>query len=196
MPLENRWRTLVNAQVSGAAITAAARTSCIPAAALYTLPPNYFDVIGKQLLLKATGRITSDGASAGTAGTARYDINFLDSAAVNVIVFDGLAALLDATIDRTNVAWVLEILLTCRAIGSAGNLWGVGTWASEDLVGGVAAPSPAKVAMLPWNTAPAVGANFDTTKAQQVDLRFTQTVSGGTPANSMTLDQYSLIAMN
>jgi hypothetical protein len=46
--------------------------------------------------------------------------------------------------------------------------------------------------MLPWNSAPAVGNNFDSTASQQVDIFFTQTVATG----SLTVHQYELIAAN
>lgn len=191
MPI-SKWETLVTSQVDGAAITAAARTSAIPAAAIFTLKPNYFDFIGKMLLVLATGRISS---VITTPGTARYDINFLDSAAANVIVFDSLATVLEDGEAHTTVGWILAILMTCRAIGTTANLMGQGFWLSTDInnrfalaanpVGGLAA-------ILPWNSAPAVGANFNSTLSQQVDLRFTQTVATG----SMTVHQYSLIALN
>lgn len=196
MPLLPSVETLVTAQGDGTALTAAARNSAIPAAALFTIPPNFFDVFGKQMLIKASGRITTDQAA---PGTARWDINFLDSAAANVIVFDSLAVPLDnaASADATNVGWWLEILLTCRAIGPTGSLFGQGQFTSANLVGITGAqPKASLTAMLPWNSAPAVGATFNTTLAQQIDLRWTQTVTAGTPANSMTLHQYSVIRLN
>jgi hypothetical protein len=192
MPLRSYWETLVTAQADGNTLTAAARAVCTPAAALFTLPPNYFDVIGKQLIIRASGRISS---VITTPGTARYDVNFLNSAAANVIVFDGLAIVLEDGEAHTTVHWDLEIIMTCRAIGSTGNLFGQGTWKSTDVNNRFALganPQGGITAMLPWNTAPAVGANFDTTLSQAVSLFFTQTVATG----SMTLHQYSLIAPN
>lgn len=184
MSLQSWQETLITAQVDGAAITAAAATSCLPAAAKYTLQPSFW-AIGKQLLLKATGRISS---VVTTPGTARYDVRF-----GGTVVFDGLAALLETASAYTNVGWELEILLTCRAIGTTGNLMGQGRWTSHNLLGVPATPpKPAITAMLPWNSAPAVGTNYDTTVSQVVDLFFTQTVATG----SMTLHQYSLIALN
>ena len=179
------WETLVTSQVDGTALTAAAAASAIPAAAKKTIPANYFDVIGKQLMIKASGRISS---VITTPGTARFDIRF--GAAV---VFDGLAALLDSVASHTNVGWMLEILLTCRAIGAAGNLMGQGIWACEDILGVPAvAPKGVLSAIIPWNTAPAVGANFDTTATQQIDMFFTQTVATG----SLTVHQFAAYGLS
>lgn len=182
----NRWQeTLVNSQISGTALTAAAAASALPAAAKFTLPTNYFDTIGKKLRIRATGRISSVNT---TPGTARFDVRFGAT-----VVFDSLAILLDTVATKTNVGWMLDIDLTCRAIGTAGNLWGAGMWTCEDILGVPAAPPKGVLsAILPWNSPPAAGNNFDTTVTQQIDIFFTQTVATG----SMTLDQYELIAPN
>jgi hypothetical protein len=172
-------KTLISAQVDGTALTAAAAASCIPAAAKYTIPANTFDTIGKQLLIKATGRISS---VITTPGTARFDVRL-----GGTVVFDGLAILLDSVAAHTNVGWVLEILLTLRAVGGSANFMGQGTWTCEDILGVPAtAPKGVLTAILPWNSAPAVGSNVDTTTALQLDLQFTQTVATG----SLTLHQY------
>lgn len=184
MSLQSWQESLITAQVDGSAITAASATSMLPAAAKYTLPANYFQ-IGRKLQIKAAGRISS---VITTPGTARFDVRFGAT-----VVFDGLAILLDSVAAHTNVGWALDIELTCRAIGSSANLMGVGTWICEDILGVPAsAPKGCLTALLPWNSAPAVGNNFDSTATQQVDLFFTQTVATG----SVTLHQYELIAKN
>lgn len=179
------WQeTLITSQVDGTAVTAAAATTLLPAAAKYTLPANFFE-IGRKITVKAWGRISS---LITTPGTARFDVRF-----GGTVVFDGLAILLDSVAAHSNVGWYLQIELTCRAIGSAGNLAGQGFWTCEDILGVPAtAPKGVLTAILPWNSAPAVGSNFDTTTSQQVDLFFTQTAATG----SITLHQYELIANN
>lgn len=185
MSIQGWQEVLISSQVDGATLTAAAAASMIPPAAKYTFPANYFQTIGQQLLIRATGRIST---AITTPGTARYDVRF--GAAV---VFDSLAIALATTDAYTTQGWWLEILLTVRAIGSTGNLMGQGRWVSMNIAGAPATPPKGSLtAMLPWNAAPAVGANFDTTVAQQVDCFFTQTVATG----SMTCHQYQLIAMN
>lgn len=186
MSLQTWQETLVTAQVDGTAHTTAAALSIIPAAAAYTLPTNFF-AIGKQLLIKATGRFST---VVTTPGTFRFDVRLGAT-----VVFDTQAIALATADAYTNQAWELEILLTCRAIGSgtATTLFGQGHFASMNLAGSPATPPKGGlVAALPWNTAPAVGTGVDCTATQKVDLFFTQTVA----THSVTLHQYSLIAMN
>lgn len=186
MSLQSWQETLVSAQVDGPALSAAAANSCIPSAAKITLPNNYFQ-IGKALRIKASGRITTVIAA---PGTFRFDVRLLSN-----VVFDSLAILPDTVAAHTNVGWWLEILLTCRAIGMTptANLMGQGTFTCEDILG-VPATSPKGVltAMLPWNSPPAVGASFDSTVANTLDLFFTQTVATG----SLTLHQYIVESLN
>lgn len=191
MNIKDYSGVLTVAQVDGAALTAAARASCIPAANIFTIPPNYFDYPGKQLKIKATGRISS---LITTPGTARFDVNFLDSAAVNAIVFDGLAVLLDTVAAHVNEHWDLEIDLELRGQpGIAATLFGTGRWSSQNILGVPAGtPRGGLTALLPWGTAPVVGAPFNSTLEQKVDLRFTQTVATG----SLTVHKYALISPN
>jgi len=66
-------------------------------------------------------------------------------------------------------------------------------WTCEDILGVPAtAPKGVLSAILPWNSAPAVGANFDSTVSQQIDFFFTQTVGTG----SMTVHQYAVYSLN
>lgn len=186
MSLQTWQETLVSSQVDGPTLTAAAAASCIPPAAKITLPNNFFQ-IGRQLRITATGRISS---VITTPGTARFDVRL-----GAVVAFDGLAVLLDTVAAHTNVGFKLDILLTCRAIGNGTvtTLMGQGLWTCEDILGVPAtAPKGVLSAMLPWNSAPAVGTGFDNTAANTVDLFFTQTAATG----SMTLHQYTVEALN
>lgn len=178
---------LATAQSDGAAVAATTTaTSLLPSHAKATLPPGFMGKLGRQLLIRATGRISS---AITTPGTARFDVRF-----GSTVVFDGLAILLDTVAAHTNVGWWLEILLTLRATGSAANLMGSGYWTCEDILGVPAtAPKGVLSAMLPWNSAPAVGNNFDGTVSQVVDLFYTQTVTTGA---SCQLHQYSLLSLN
>ena len=182
----NTWvKTLVTAQGDGPALTAAAAASCLPVAAVYTLPANFF-FIGKKLRITASGRISS---VITTPGTARFDVRI--GTASPVIVFDGLAMLLDTVAAHTSVGWKLVIDLTCRAIGNGSltTFMGQGVWTCEDLLGVPAtAPKGVLSAILPWNSAPAVGSGINNTIANAIDLFFTQTVATG----SMTLHEYSV----
>lgn len=177
--------TLISAQSDGTAVTAAAATTLLPAHAKYTLAPNFFQRLGQKLQVRASGRISS---LITTPGVARFDIRFGAT-----VVFNGLDILLDTVAGHTNVGWWLDIELTCRAVGATANLMGQGVWTCEDILGVPAtAPKGVLSAMLPWNSAPAVGSNFDSGVSQQVDLFFTQTVATG----SVQLHTYELIAKN
>jgi hypothetical protein len=178
--------TVITSQVDGVAVSAAATpTSLLPAAAKFLLPANWC-AIGKKILIKASGRISS---VITTPGTARFDLRL-----GGTVVFDSLAILLDTVAGHTNVHWGLQIELYCRGIGAAANFFpGECYWRSEDLLGTpAAAPKGCLAATLPWNTAPAIGANFDSTINQVMDLFFTQTV----PTGSCLCHTYAISLQN
>ncbi len=177
--------TLISSQTDGTALTAAAAATMLPAQAKKTIPANYFGVVGQTLQIKASGRISS---LITTPGTARFDIRY-----AGVVIFDGLAILLDTVAGHTNVSWALEINMTLRIVGAVAQFFGIGTWTCEDLLGVPAtAPKGCLTAMLPWNSAPALGTAFDATAAGVLDAFFTQTVATG----SMTCHQFSAISGN
>jgi hypothetical protein len=179
MSLQTWNETLTSAQVDGTAVTGTTPATLLPPAAKFTLPANFFS-IGKVLRLNAMGRISN---IVTTPGTLTLDLRF-----GSTVVFNGGAVQLNA-VAKTNVGWRIIALLTCRAIGTAGNLFGQGDFTSESVVSSVA--GTANDAMLPAS-APAVGSNFDTTLAQIVDMFATFSLTG----NSIQLHQYTLEAMN
>lgn len=166
----------------GPTLTAAAAASCIPVNSKITLPNNYW-TLGKRWRVQASGRISS---VITTPGTARFDIRL-----GAVVAFDSLAILLDTVAAHTTVGWMLNVLLTCRAVGTGTSttLFGQGAWTCEDILGVPAtAPKGVLSAILPWNSAPAVGTGFDNTAANTVDMFFTQTAATG----SMTVHQFQV----
>lgn len=178
--------TLVASYTDGPTLTAAATATCIPTYAKITLPPGFF-YVGRALRVRASGRISS---LITTPGTARFQM-----LVAAVIAFDGLAVLLDTVAGHTNVGWMLDLLLTCRSVGSgtSATLLGQGTFTCEDILGvPAAAPKGVLSAILPWNSAPAAGTGFDSTIANTLDMQFTQTVATG----SMTVHQYSVESIN
>lgn len=179
MSLQTWNEMLISAQVDGTAVTSTPAASLLPAAAKFTLPANFFSV-GKVLRLNATGRISN---IVTTPGTLTLDVRL-----GSTVVFNGGAVQLNTTA-KTNVGWRVIALLTCRAIGTAGNLLGQADFTSESVTGSAA--GVANDAMLPAS-APAVGTNFDTTLAQIVDMFATFSLTG----NSIQLHQYTLEAMN
>lgn len=180
--------TLINSQADSTAITAAAATSCLPTPAKKTLLPNYFDYVGKAIIIEAWGRLSVVVTS---PGTLRFDIRF-----GAILVFDSLAVALVTTNAYTNVGWYLRIMLTARVIGggTSAQLMGQGMLTAPNILGGanVAMPIGGVNAMLPWNTAPVNGNGFDSTVSQQVDMFFTQTVATG----SMICHQFAIYGIN
>lgn len=179
------WESLVSLNADGTALTAAARASLIQGAgatsARLTLPANRLK-IGDQLHILAAGRISN---VITTPGTARFD---LSAGVGGTAIFDTLAMPLNV-VAKTNVGWWLEVFGTVRAIGTTGNIFWQGLWQSESYIGAPAATAGGNGSvMVPYNAAPAAGANFDTTIANLLDFNFTQTVATG----SCTLHQYSL----
>lgn len=176
-------QSLTSAIVNGATLTAAARASMLPAANRVVIPANSLRV-GQSLRVRASGFMSS---VITTPGTARFDLQFTSGAPV--VIFDGLAVLLDTVAAHVAVGWILDVRFTVRAIGVAGNGIGSGTFSTEDLLGTPAtAPKGSLHAMLPWNITPVVSPAFDTTIDNTLDLFFTQTVATG----SITLQQYVL----
>lgn len=175
-------QVLVQSRADGPALTAAAAATMLNARDKITLNNNYWTE-GRYWRLTASGRISS---VITTPGTARFDLRL-----GSVVAWDSLAILLDTVAAHTTVGWMLEVLLQCRTIGAgvASQLIGQGKWTCEDILGVPAtAPKGVLSAMLPWNSAPAVGTSFDNSLANTVDMFFTQTVATG----SMTCHSFMI----
>jgi hypothetical protein len=193
MSLYTFQETLIATSVDGAALTnTVTATSILGGAgtgasqAKLTLPANFM-YVGRIIKITAHGRIST---LVTAPGTLTLDIRF-----GAVIIANGGAMALNI-VAKTNVPWVLEWLLTCRAIGSGTttNMMHQGMWTSEAVIG---APLPtvggAGSHLLP-NAAPAVGTGFDGTAAQTIDLFGTWSVANA--ANSIQVHQYKVEALN
>jgi hypothetical protein len=181
MSLQTWQETLISSQVDGTAITnTTTQASLIPAAAKYTLPANFFSTIGKVLKFSSHGRISN---VVTTPGTLLFQVLFGATAVFN----NGAAAGALNIVAKTDVAYWMEIVLTCRAIGTSANLMGQCQFTSESVVG--AAAGAASSFMIPLS-APAVGSNFDSTLSQVVDLQAKFSVA--TATTSIQSHQYKL----
>lgn len=182
-PNPSSFVPLVIGATDGPTLTAAAAASCISVASRLILPNNYWQ-IGKQWKIKVQGRIS---CAVTTPGTARFD--FRTGPSGTIIAFDTGALNLNI-VAKTTVPFDLDIDLTCRAAGNATSttLFGIGKFTSEAVVG---APLPSAggngVLLVPVGT-PVLGAGFDNTAANAVDMFFTQTVATG----SMTVHNYEI----
>ena len=182
--------TLATQQGDGPALTASTTaTSILLGASKVVLPPGYLSRIGMVIKVTAQGRVSN---IVTTPGTLTLDIRMGPSA--NIVVANGGAMSLNV-VAKTNVPWILEWILTLRALGNGtlANFMHQGGWTSESVVG-AAAPTAggAGTHMLP-NAAPAVGTGFDSTVAMIVDLFATWSLSN---ANSIQTHQYKVESLN
>jgi len=141
----------------------------------WSMPGGYFTAPGQTLRLKAAGRISTPAATQGN-----ITFNFVIGA-VNVATsptFTSLASL-------TNITWILDWLLTLRAVGD-------GTLANFMHTGNfeTALVSATNLQNLIPATVPAVGTGFNSSAGATVDLQATW--SNATAGNTITLHQYML----
>lgn len=159
-------------------------TSLLPDGRKITLPSYFFDRIGKSLILRAAGRIST---VVTTPGTLTLALKF-----GSIVVATSGAMTLNTTA-QTNTPWVLDMESVLRSIGSgtAATLFSQGLFRSHAVIGSSAiGTGGAGCQMLPYNSAPAVGNGFDATAAQTVDLVGTWSVANS--SNSIQLHQMSL----
>lgn len=173
---------IATAHGAGAANTTGSVASLLPASGRVTpFPAGTFSQEGQQVMIWAAGKMST---VITTPGTAQFDFTLGGSS-----VFTSGAIALDVNAAHTNKPWTLFIWLTLQVIGTAAQFMGHGMWFWEGIDGTPAtAPKGVVPAMLPWNTAPALGTAFDASATLMPDLTFTQTVSTG----SCQLQQYQL----
>ena len=176
---------LVTSQIDSTALTnTVTQTSIIPPASRYALPANFFSQIGKMLRIKARGRLSN------TAASVNLSFQFCLGATGTTIVFNsGVFAL--AAVAKTNVTWAYEAALVCRSLGAAATVLGVGNFECEAAGAGTA--NVAAGIMLPL-TAPVVGATFDSTAVNIMDLMATWGTASAT--NTITTHQYFVESLN
>lgn len=177
---------LVVGTTDGPTLTAAAAASCIPVASRLILPNNYW-TIGKKWYVNLQGRIS---CVVTTPGTARFDLRTGPSG--TIIAFDTGALNLNV-VAKTTVPWNLMVELTCRAVGNGTQtqLFGIGTFQSEAVVGSAANTAGGNGCLMCPVGAPALGTGFDNTAANAVDIFFTQTVATG----SLTVHNYDIFEL-
>lgn len=187
MGIQTWQENLVQSTVDGPTLTAAAAASCIPTPSRIILPNNFF-YPGKVLRISMQGRISN---VVTTPGTARLDVRLGPNG--TIVVFDTGALNLNV-VAKTNVPWWAEIILPCRAVGvgTTSNLFGFATFQSEAVVGSPANTAGGNGILNAPVGAPAVGAGFDNTAANALDVFFTQTVATG----SFTVHNYRVDALN
>jgi hypothetical protein len=166
-------QVIASAYTDGPTLSAATAASCVPTYVPTTLPAGYWQ-IGRIWRITCAGRLS---CVVTTPGTFRLDLRL-----GAVTAFDTLAIPLNI-VAQTTVPWYAEFLLTCRSVGSgtSATLMGQGRVQSTAFlnVPAVATGPWSGAITVPYNTAPVVGAGFDSTAALAMDFRHTQTVATG-----------------
>ena len=170
--------TLVSGQADGPNVTTnGADTSMLPTPAVFLLPGNFIEKIGKVFRIEAWGKITTT-----AAGTLTITVYF-----GAVKVFTSSAYTVVTTL--TNLPFEIEIMLTARTLGSgtATTLMGVGR-----IVSGIFGAAGAVTTFMMPTSAPVVGTGFDSTASQLIDLRANFSLTGQT----LVCNEYTLESMN
>jgi hypothetical protein len=171
--------------------TYTAAKSVINPDALVQLPPNFF-YPGRALRIKVVGAISN---IVTTPGLMNFQVKLGPTA--NIAVFDTGNIQLNATAHVTLPFW-LEILLTCRAIGSvtAANLMGQGMVSGRmfTLTAGSVDNTEHMPTILAPAGIPAVGTGFDSTVANLLDLWSGFTISN--VGNGIQVHQYKVVSLN
>lgn len=182
---------LVSAQSDGTALTnTTTATSILPSAARILLPGSFLSWIGQELIIEASGRIST---VVTTPGTLTFTVRIGPTAAIACAVSPAFALNIVA---KTNVTWNLKWALTLRSVGvtTAATFMHTGFWISEAVIG---SPLPtvggSGILSIPAS-APAVGTGFDSTVNNILDLFATWSVANA--ANSIQLHQYRLFSPN
>ena len=175
-------QSLIAAQGDGTALSnSATATSILPAQAKLTIPPNYFDYVGRRLRVVAHGRVSNIVTTPGTL--------ILDLRLGATVVFNG-AAMQFSTTAHTNVPWRLEVDLTLRVTGSAANFMGQAVFFSQAASISTSDPTAGHSFLMAPNSAPAVGSNFDATAALVLDMFAKFSIADA--LNAITLHQYEV----
>jgi hypothetical protein len=187
MGMQTWQETLVSSVADGPTLVSAAAASCIPVNSRIILPTNYL-YVGKALRISLQGRLS---CVVTTPGTARFDVRMGPTG--TIVVFDTGALNLNV-VAKTTVPFWMEIELYCRSVGAAtsATMLGIGRLTSEAIVGAPLNSVGGNGVLMAPVGAPAVGAGFDNTAANAIDVFFTQTVATG----SMTVHNYRVDALN
>lgn len=187
------WQEALTTQVAVGTLlnTYTTAKSVINPQALVVLPAGYF-YIGKTLRIKVQGGISN---IITTPGTITFQIQLGPTA--NIVAFTSGAIQLNAAA-HTTLPFDLEIILTCRAVGSgtAANLMGMArlNGVMFTLTAGQVDGVNSSATMNVPATAPAVGTGFDSTVANILDFWTGFSISNA--GNGIQVQNYIVEALN
>lgn len=176
-----RERILEVAEDGAALASSTSQVSLLPTSRkVAALPVGYYDILGRIIAFDISGRIST---VVTTPGTLQLSLRF---GSIDVFL-SGLMAL--NVVAQTNVHWNMKGELICRAFGATTitTLFPKSCSFKSHAVVGSPAPTAGGCGehLLPYNAAPAVGAGFDNSIAQAIDIMAQWSVSNA--ANSIQL---------
>ncbi len=187
------WTALATQQAQGPQLSASTTTTSLlnPQAKL-TLPAGFFSYIGQKIRAVMSGSVSNVVTTPGT-----FQLTMQLGA---VVVFDS-GQIAQSTTAHTTLPWWAEIDLTLRALGTGAeptaNFMAQGRITSkvfqDTSQADPASPITHPTLMIP-NVTPAVGANFDSTTTQLVDILGKFSVSNA--GTNIRIEQYELISCN
>lgn len=166
---------------NGPVVTLAATAKAIYTTSQFpTLGGNYFGYAGKKVRIRAFGQVTTGL----TPGNGSFNVYYGSGAdATGVVLMTGTpVALLPS---QTNLTWVLELVVTCRSVGSAGTLFCTGRALFN--------PSVVASAMLLPASNPAVSGACDLTAANIISVQF---LRSGSTAETMQVVEMEVMILN
>lgn len=190
MSVESWYKCLSSAETAGPVLnTFTTAVSCLPTPARHTIHEDAW-WIGKRFRVRASG-----GVSNVVTAQPTFTFEFRLGPTSNIVAFT-TGAILCSTTAHTLVPWMLDIEMTCRAVGSgtAANLMGQGIIHSRAFIDAGASADITTLghtSLLVPETSPAVGTGFDTNVANVTDLFVSCSTSNA--GNGITLQQYELL---
>ena len=154
-----------------------------PTASFPILGGNYFGFIGRQILIKMFGRMTTGT----TPGNLTWDVYWGSGAAATGTIIQSSAAVA-LVASGVTIPWEAEFLVRCTAIGSSGALFCTGKcWFPPTLMLSTVQP------MFIPATAPATSASIDLSASNIVSV---QAKRSGSTAETMQVHQLDVFALN
>lgn len=167
-----------------AAVTLAATQKALyPASNFPNLGGQYFARPGKKIHIVLIGRMTT----VLTPGNLTIAILYGTGADANGVTLQSSAAVA-LVASQTNLMWILDVMIHCRSIGSAGTLFCVGTFQCNPAL----IASTAQPLMIPASAAAVSGA-CDLTAALIVSC---QAARSGSTAETMQVHDMKVVALN
>lgn len=172
---------------STALASSTSQTTILPLGAIYLLPPNFIDYVGKSFRVLAFGRMSTVVTTPGTFAFT-LKVGTVNAATTGAIALNTTA--------QTNASWWLDWSLTVVTVGggTACTLMHAAHFTSRAIIGSVAAASGGNQTIVLPDTAPAAGTGFDETAQQSIDLQGTWSISNA--SNSILTHSYKLYSEN